>query len=42
VFIPTSGLQVGQTYIFTSSPNIASGASPIGQYLQVYATITIS
>jgi len=39
--IPTSGLQAGQTYIFTSSPNIASGASPIGQYLQVYTTITI-
>ena len=45
VIIPTSELQAGQTYIFTSSPNIYADtspeATPIGQYLQVYATITV-
>ncbi len=45
LLVPTSELQAGQTYIFTSSPNIGTNTSPatipIGQYLQVYAEITI-
>ena len=45
LLIPTSELQSGQTYIFTSYPNIGEATSPattpIGQYLQVYAEITV-
>lgn len=41
LLIPTTELQAGQSYIFTSSPNIGNDFGPIGQYLQVYATINV-
>jgi hypothetical protein len=42
--IPTSGLQAGQTYVLSSSPNISTDANPevsFGQYLELSATIQV-
>jgi hypothetical protein len=42
--IPTSGLQAGEAYTLTSSPNVSSDANPevfFGQYLQLNATIQV-
>lgn len=42
--IPTSGLQAGQTYVLSSSPNISTAGNPevfLGQSLELNATIQI-